>query len=154
MDEAHPVPTLPIELVAHIIELSLPERQYHTFAERYATLRTLSLVNNLWKDLAHDQLYKHVLVEDTARLDALAVTLPGSGRASQVKSIRFGHADCRWDWTDDKDDSALINPNPIPIDAFEHVRALLLHVTTLEELSFSVIGEVPLKGISHPSECL
>ena len=97
MNKAHPVPTLPIELVAQIIELNLPERRYHTFAERYATLRTFSLVNSLWKDLAQSLLYTHVLVEDPARLDALALALPGSGRASQVKSVRFGHADGRWD---------------------------------------------------------
>jgi hypothetical protein len=56
------VPPLPVEITKHIIKQSLPPLQFDTFMERYRILRTFSLVDSRWWDLAQKERGKHVML--------------------------------------------------------------------------------------------
>ncbi|ORY88195.1 hypothetical protein BCR35DRAFT_351035 [Leucosporidium creatinivorum] len=61
------VPPVPVEIVEHIIKQSLPPLRFETFKERYELLRTYSLVDSRWKELAQKELGRHVVVTNEGR---------------------------------------------------------------------------------------
>jgi hypothetical protein len=54
------LPSLPTEILQHIIQLSLPRLSFKTFRERYDILLNSCLVNKLWAVLAQRELFRHV----------------------------------------------------------------------------------------------
>ncbi|ORY92531.1 hypothetical protein BCR35DRAFT_327657 [Leucosporidium creatinivorum] len=69
------VPTLPVELVRSIIQLSLPLVTFSTFRQRYDDLLRFSLVSSVWRALAEEELLKHVGLTKEETSDALLHTL-------------------------------------------------------------------------------
>ncbi|ORY66631.1 hypothetical protein BCR35DRAFT_334561 [Leucosporidium creatinivorum] len=66
------VPSLPIEIVEHIIKQSLPPLRSTAFQKRYELLRTFALVDSRWRVVAQRELGKHVLLKKT-RFEKIAV---------------------------------------------------------------------------------
>jgi len=73
------VPPLPVEITEHIIKQSLPILRFSTFRERYRILRTFSLVDPTWRNLAQKELGKHVMLtkRQVRKLEDTDVQLPG-----------------------------------------------------------------------------
>lgn len=68
---AKSTPSLPWELIHHIIKLSLPAIRCDTFAERYELLLNFTLVSKSWSSLAQAELWRHVHVNHKGTFDAL-----------------------------------------------------------------------------------
>ncbi|KAK4699196.1 hypothetical protein P7C70_g7068, partial [Phenoliferia sp. Uapishka_3] len=152
-----PLPTLPLELIAHIIELSVPPIQWSTFPLRYELLTRFSLVSHFCRSIAQPRLYSHILLDSNARLVAFvaALALAGRARATQVRSIRLGR--------EDEGDRWCFNEGlTFSVEAFaeEKIRELLGMVGSCEELwvrrcqsAPSTEYELNLSALSHPSMC-
>ena len=57
-----PVPSLPVEIIEHVIKLSLPPLLFSTFKKRYSYLKRYSLVDSTWRELAQRELWREVLL--------------------------------------------------------------------------------------------
>lgn len=64
-------PALPPELIAHIINLTLPPLALDTFQERYDVLLRLHLVNEAWTPLARKLLLEHVRIRSPSTTSEL-----------------------------------------------------------------------------------
>ncbi|ORY88078.1 hypothetical protein BCR35DRAFT_351211 [Leucosporidium creatinivorum] len=83
------LPSLPLEIIYHIIKLSLPLVRFNTFRERYELLRTFSLVSKSWTSLAQAELWRHICVDSRDALVALHAAIAGS-EASLAATRRVG----------------------------------------------------------------
>lgn len=83
---------LPDEIVYHIIELSLPTLKFNTYSERYKTLRNISLVSQLWKQIGQDKLLQHVSIKtvatSTRRSSNSEYLFFGKGQERKFKQIQ------------------------------------------------------------------
>ncbi|ORY88072.1 hypothetical protein BCR35DRAFT_301985, partial [Leucosporidium creatinivorum] len=98
-----PLPSLPLEIIHHIIELSLPPIRFETFSERYELLRTFSLLSKSWTSWAQTELGRHVCADTRKGCRALERALKEPGQttiARRAQSLRLSCVDDRWAPTD------------------------------------------------------
>lgn len=68
------IPSLPVEIVRDIITFSLPEFEQSICAKRYDHLLSCMSVCSVWKELAEEELYRHIVVVPISKsLELLAV---------------------------------------------------------------------------------
>lgn len=87
------LPTLPPETISHIIKLSLPVKRFGSFRERYRVLRSYSLVDRTWRELAQARLFRHVWLSEERQARGLLASLELTGWGPRVRSIRVN----QWD---------------------------------------------------------
>lgn len=87
------LPTLPAELIEHIIRSSLPPLAFPTFRLRYDLLLSYSSVSRIWNEAAQAELYSHIwlgAMEDEDLLWQL-VGRTGKGWTNRARALWCGH---------------------------------------------------------------
>ncbi|ORY73831.1 hypothetical protein BCR35DRAFT_306940 [Leucosporidium creatinivorum] len=86
------IPSLPTEILHHIIKLSLPVVSFGTYRERYNLLLAYSLVNSTWRALAKKELYEELFVKNSKEA---AAALSVEGARETVKRVHLGPYETR-----------------------------------------------------------
>lgn len=84
------LPTLPPEIIEHIIRLSMPPLSLGTYRERHNTLNAVSLVNSTWNAEAQKELYRHPYVREKLPVCKLHYRLStGGSNGHYVQTMHF-----------------------------------------------------------------
>lgn len=94
------LPTLPPEIIQHIIQLALPPLSITTYRERYDILLRFSLVDSTWHSFAETELYQHILLLDDEQASTFkeALLKPRSSKY-QSRTLQLSE-DFDWDGID------------------------------------------------------
>lgn len=88
--QARMIPQLPLEIIRHILQLSLPPpTSSATFPIRYNHLRSLALVNSLFGSLAQEELFQHIFISEITRWSLLCILLETKRKSSCSRDIDY-----------------------------------------------------------------
>lgn len=86
------IPQLSTEVTSHIMQLSLPRLSFDSSRERADLFLSFSLVNRTWRELARQDLYKHIAIgsPEVAECFFKALEEDGAAVGERARSLRLG----------------------------------------------------------------
>jgi len=126
-------PTLPTELLAHIVALAVPPPGQFTLRHRYAVLRSVALANSTLRAIAQEHLFTHVRLKDRRAVTAFRYAITGdlTRLGDKVVAVCVGDAESG-KVGGDRDDLAELTALAEAIAACPNVREVTLCDLELE----------------------
>lgn len=84
------IPSLPIELVQLIIQLNIGQFKLSNFRQRYNSLLQHSLVSQIWRNVAQEELERHIALQSAESVSSFVEKIAGNDSFGKItKSLAF-----------------------------------------------------------------